>query len=217
MAYTSTVRTHAPPFEAVRLTNSLRDAIGASLLEFRAIPAFSGICYLRYLKKSPRLADFRSVQAIAASARSTITAFLELPETVVANLTMPSFMTLWYCLLMLCKLTVLTPWLDRGGLERSHVRQCILAIVSRFAHISRGDDFWARSTRVISELVPWLDEQLADGNRNPSSVALPHPVDGPQATDSASDESPAGNPLRRSGWDGRVRICSGIRRRSRYM
>jgi len=95
---------------------------GASFLEFKATKAYCGIWYLRYLKKSLGPSDFGPVRPILESARSAVTAFLELPEAVVVHLPLPSFTCLWYCLLLLCKLTVLAPsaiWIDRDELGRS--------------------------------------------------------------------------------------------------
>lgn len=145
--------------------------------------AFAGISYLRYLKKSFGVKDFRSVQAILISARSTITAFLELPDTVVVDLPITSHITVWYSLLILCKLTVLAPstsrniWNDRDELGRSQARQLALAVVNRFGSFSRGGDFWLLTTRVMGSLVPWLDERVEGSNISTGSVTFPHPID----------------------------------------
>jgi len=147
--------------------------------------AFAGVRYLRYLSKSPGPADSRSIHAVLTSARSTVTAFLELPQTVVANLPISSLVTVWYCLLMVCKLTILSPqgsWTDRDFLGRSQARQFVLAVAEKFGLLSKGDDFWLKATRTMGTLVPWLEERLAGGGAGGGSVVLPHPIDGPRPT-----------------------------------
>lgn len=150
--------------------------------------AFAGISYLRYLKKGFGAGDFRSVQVILISARSTITTFLELPSSVAVDLPITSLITVWYCLLIICKLTVLAPlasrntWIDRDELGRSRARQLSLAVVDRFGSLSCGSDFWQLTTRVFCGLIPWLDEKLDASNTDTGSVTFPTPIDGSRAS-----------------------------------
>jgi hypothetical protein len=113
---------------------------------------------------------------------------------------MTAMMSIWYSILILCKLTVLSPQNmlgDRDGLGRSQVRQLILALVNRFRGLSKGEDFWQLALRV-GNLVPWLDEQMDNvQGKVAGSVALPHPIDGPRAEEEAS--SPADTTLMTGG------------------
>ncbi|KAH8888402.1 hypothetical protein GQ53DRAFT_238248 [Thozetella sp. PMI_491] len=162
-----------------------RCIIGASFVEFKAMQAFAGICYLRYLRRNLEPSDLVSVQAIFRSAKAAITAFLELPDSTVVHLPGPSFLTVWYCLLIMAKLTMLAPQNALGDIDalgRSQTRQVTLAVVNRLQLFSRGEDWWATSAR-MAQLVPWLEEYTPGAGTREATVTMPCPSDGPTPAD----------------------------------
>lgn len=144
-------------------------------LELKAIPTYILGHEIRHRNNIFSPNHTSQLQALLSSTHASVSSLLELPLDTIVHLPACSLTTLWYCLLILSKLTLLAPtdvWNEKIGLEKKCVYQLGLDTMKKFGALSTGDDVWANSRRVIGSMLSWLEKHEMS-NLQPSNIE-PH-------------------------------------------
>jgi len=157
--------------------NSDSKVIGTLFLELKAIPTYILGHEIRHRNNIFSPDHTSQLRALLSSTHASVSSLLELPLDTIVHLPACSLTTLWYCLLILSKLTLLAPtdvWNEKIGLEKKSVYQLGLDTMEKFGALSTGDDVWANSRRVIGSMLSWLEKHEMS-NLQPSNIE-PHKV-----------------------------------------
>jgi hypothetical protein len=149
--------------------------IGTLFLELKAIPTYILGHEIRHRNSIFSPNHTSQLRALLSSTHASVSSLLELPLDTIVHLPACSLTTLWYCLLILSKLTLLAPtdvWNEKIGLEKKSVYQLGLDTMKKFGALSTGDDVWANSRRVIGSMLSWLEKHEMS-NLQPSNIE-PH-------------------------------------------
>ena len=120
------------------------------------------------------LDEMNQVENLISSAESFIASFLKsLPEAVV-HLPLSFYTYLWYALLVLSKVLLLSDleWERTTGFGR-RIHGVARAAIEKHGELSRGNDVWANSKRVIGSMISWLEKHQA--SRGPEQRLRNHP------------------------------------------
>ncbi|KAH1964834.1 hypothetical protein KXW14_004711 [Aspergillus fumigatus] len=135
---------------------------------------------------------------IARSAFNIVTVFLASPALVTPNLPMFIYTTIWYGLLVLSKLSLLSDTTTESKVVyNKDVSNLGLAAMQKMETMSRGDNVWDNCRAVIGSMISWLESSRgqpqsmqAPGNTKDAGDAhmlpQPTPEDAPRPTESAA-------------------------------
>ncbi|KAK9557176.1 hypothetical protein V6Z79_005282 [Aspergillus fumigatus] len=135
---------------------------------------------------------------IARSAFNIVTVFLASPALVTPNLPMFIYTTIWYGLLVLSKLSLLSDTATESKVVyNKDVSNLGLAAMQKMETMSRGDNVWDNCRAVIGSMISWLESSRgqpqsmqAPGNTKDAGDAhmlpQPTPEDAPRPTESAA-------------------------------
>ncbi|KAF4262409.1 hypothetical protein KXV58_000774 [Aspergillus fumigatus] len=135
---------------------------------------------------------------IARSAFNIVTVFLASPALVTPNLPMFIYTTIWYGLLVLSKLSLLSDTATESKVVyNKDVSNLGLAAMQKMETMSRGDNVWDNCCAVIGSMISWLESSRgqpqsmqAPGNTKDAGDAhmlpQPTPEDAPRPTESAA-------------------------------
>ncbi|PWY74075.1 hypothetical protein BO83DRAFT_426731 [Aspergillus eucalypticola CBS 122712] len=147
----------------------------------------------------------RRLLRIARSAFNIVTVFLATPTSVTPNLPMFSYTSIWYGLLVLSKLSLLSDAAKEDNSLEVHSRDIHnlgLAAMQKMETISRGKDVWDNCRAVIGSMLSWLEKSRTKSKEiqlhkessrkqeveNPDLLPEPVPEDSPLVTVSAVTE-----------------------------
>ncbi|KAK9613245.1 hypothetical protein V6Z98_009157 [Aspergillus fumigatus] len=135
---------------------------------------------------------------IARSAFNIVTVFLASPALVTPNLPIFIYTTIWYGLLVLSKLSLLSDTATESKVVyNKDVSNLGLAAMQKMETMSRGDNVWDNCRAVIGSMISWLESSRgqpqsmqAPGNTKDAGDAhmlpQPTPEDAPRPTESAA-------------------------------
>lgn len=176
----------------------LLTSIGALRLELNAIPAIV-LGHALSQRDSHHQHNQHRLLRIARSAFNIVTAFLATPASVTPNLPMFSYTSIWYGLLVLSKLSLLSAAAKEDSSLEVHSRDIHnlgLAAMQKMETISRGNDVWDNCRAVIRSMLSWLEKSRTRSKEiqllgetlskqevgNPDPLPEPVPEDSPLAT-----------------------------------
>ncbi|PYI21327.1 hypothetical protein BO99DRAFT_328277 [Aspergillus violaceofuscus CBS 115571] len=139
-------------------------------LELHAIPAIVLGHALRQQKDGHRQYEKQQLLTIARSAFNTVTVFLASPASVTPNLPMFSYTSIWYGLLVLSKLSLLSDTATKGKAVDVHpkdIHNLGLAAMQKMEAMSRQDDVWDNCRAVIGSMLSWLESSRAQPQSTP--------------------------------------------------
>lgn len=125
---------------------------------------------LRQQKDDPRQYEKQQLLTIARSAFNTVTVFLASPASVTPNLPMFSYTSIWYGLLVLSKLSLLSDAATKGkavDVRPKDIHNLGLAAMQKMATMSRNDDVWDKCRAVIGSMLSWLESSRARPHSTP--------------------------------------------------
>ncbi|GLA80568.1 hypothetical protein AtubIFM56815_001392 [Aspergillus tubingensis] len=167
-------------------------------LELNAIPAIV-LGHALSQRDSHHQHNQHRLLRIARSAFNIVTAFLATPASVTPNLPMFSYTSIWYGLLVLSKLSLLSAAAKEDSSLEVHSRDIHnlgLAAMQKMETISRGNDVWDNCRAVIRSMLSWLEKSRTRSKEiqllgetlskqevgNPDPLPEPVPEDSPLAT-----------------------------------
>ncbi|KAE8370355.1 hypothetical protein BDV27DRAFT_79170 [Aspergillus caelatus] len=105
------------------------------------------------------LDEMNQLGNLISSAESVITSFLKSLPEIVVHLPLPFYTYLWYALLVLSKVLLLSDleWEKTTGFGR-RIHGIGRAAIEKHGEVSRGNDVWANSKRVIGSMISWLEK-----------------------------------------------------------
>ncbi|KNG87112.1 hypothetical protein ANOM_005303 [Aspergillus nomiae NRRL 13137] len=105
------------------------------------------------------LDEMDQLDDLISSAESFIASFLEAEPEIAIHLPLSFYTYLWYALLVLSKVLLLSDleWEMTTGLGR-RIHGVALAAIAKHGELSRGNDVWANSKRVIGSMISWLEK-----------------------------------------------------------
>ncbi|KAL4778917.1 hypothetical protein BJX76DRAFT_365716 [Aspergillus varians] len=111
-----------------------------------------------------KLQEMNQLGALTASAHHVVDSFLAAPTSVTVHFPASSYTTIWYCLLVLSKLSLLFRPNDHQaiGVDKKKIHDKGVAIMEKFKDLSQGDDFWASSRSVIVKMLAWLEKSHSE-------------------------------------------------------
>ncbi|GAB1207496.1 hypothetical protein APSETT445_006216 [Aspergillus pseudonomiae] len=172
-------------------------------LELNAIPAIVLGHALRRQRDVHRQYEKQQLLTIARSAFNIVTVFLASPASVTPNLPMFSYTSIWYGLLVLSKLSLLSDAATKGKaveVYNKDIHNLGLAAMQKMEAMSRRNDVWDNCRAVIGSMLSWLEssrtqpqsiqvrgdtsntQDAEDAHMLPQSI----PEDPPRATESAA-------------------------------
>ncbi|KAH8692266.1 hypothetical protein BGW36DRAFT_304239 [Talaromyces proteolyticus] len=127
------------------------------------------------------LQEINHLKTLTTSAHNIISTFLAVPSSVAVHLPASAYMTIWYGLLVLSKLSLLfhpdESQVTSVDNKRTHERA--LAVIQKFEELPPGDNVWTNSIKVVRNLLSWLEKMKAEAQRHvPPSSALMSPSTG---------------------------------------
>ncbi|SPB48801.1 hypothetical protein CAN33_0035750 [Aspergillus niger] len=172
-------------------------------LELNAIPAIVLGHALRRQRDVHHQYEKQQLLTIARSAFNIVTVFLASPASVTPNLPMFSYTSIWYGLLVLSKLSLLSDAATKGKAVEVYNRDIHnlgLAAMQKMEAMSRRNDVWDNCRAVIGSMLSWLessriqpqsiqvrgDTSNTQDAENPHMLPQPIPEDPPRATESAA-------------------------------
>ncbi|KAK9642424.1 hypothetical protein HCH54_007858 [Aspergillus fumigatus] len=185
------------PIHAVS-EDELFQSMGSLRLELNAIPAVVLGRVLRRQGEIHRQYEKDRLLTIARSAFNIVTVFLASPALVTPNLPMFIYTTIWYGLLVLSKLSLLSDTATESKVVyNKDVSNLGLAAMQKMETMSRGDNVWDNCRAVIGSMISWLESSRgqpqsmqAPGNTKDAGDAhmlpQPTPEDAPRPTESAA-------------------------------
>ncbi|KAL2869453.1 uncharacterized protein BJX67DRAFT_379007 [Aspergillus lucknowensis] len=134
-------------------------------IELGAVPALVLGRILRYRSDVFQLRNLNLLESLTASSQKTIDTFVVVPSTTAIHLPVPTYGTIWYCLLMLAKLCLLfsSEEAQKFGVDKSTVQKNGVAIIAKFKELTIGDDVWANSIKVVERMLSWLEKASTEG------------------------------------------------------
>ena len=179
----------------------LLTSIGALRLELNAIPAIV-LGHALSQRDSHHQHNQHRLLRIARSAFNIVTAFLATPASVTPNLPMFSYTSIWYGLLVLSKLSLLSAAATEDKSLEVHSRDIHnlgLAAMQKMETMSRGNDVWDNCRAVTGSMLSWLEKsrtksqgiQLPRETSRKEEVENPDPLPGPVPEDSPLVTEPA--------------------------
>lgn len=130
-------------------------------LDLQAIPTYILGHEMRHRNSISGSSDTGQLCFLLRSTYSSVSSLLELPLDTMVHLPLSSHTTLWYCLLILSKLTLLSStdvWDEKAGFKKEDVYQLGLDVMTKFRALSIGDDVWANSGRVVGSMLSWFEK-----------------------------------------------------------
>ncbi|KAB8265736.1 hypothetical protein BDV32DRAFT_158089 [Aspergillus pseudonomiae] len=105
------------------------------------------------------LDEMDQLDDLISSAESFIASFLEIVPGIAIHLPLSFYTYLWYALLVLSKVLLLSDlgWERTTGLGR-RIHGVALAAIEQHGELSRGNDVWANTKRVIGSMISWLEK-----------------------------------------------------------
>ncbi|RDK39947.1 hypothetical protein M752DRAFT_219744 [Aspergillus phoenicis ATCC 13157] len=172
-------------------------------LELNAIPAIVLGHALRRQRDVHHQYEKQQLLTIARSAFNIVTVFLASPASVTPNLPMFSYTSIWYGLLVLSKLSLLSDAATKGKAVEVYNRDIHnlgLAAMQKMEAMSRRNDVWDNCRAVIGSMLSWLessriqpqsiqvrgDTSNTQDAENPHMLPQPIPEDPPRATECAA-------------------------------
>ncbi|RAH46053.1 uncharacterized protein BO95DRAFT_431598 [Aspergillus brunneoviolaceus CBS 621.78] len=153
-----------------RLVQKIQCNTWALRLELNAMPAIVLGHALRQQKDDPRQYEKQQLLTIARSAFNTVTVFLASPASITPNLPMFSYTSIWYGLLVLSKLSLLSDAATKGkavDVRPKDIHNLGLAAMQKMATMSRNDDVWDKCRAVIGSMLSWLESSRARPHSTP--------------------------------------------------
>ncbi|KAL2846885.1 hypothetical protein BJY01DRAFT_263211 [Aspergillus pseudoustus] len=151
--------------EAETLLSSLTSDKDWSLrIEIVATPALVLGHALRRRSDVFGLRAANQLGVLTKSAHTTVDLFIATPPSVCMCLPASAYGTIWYCLLMLAKLSLLFP-ADEGracGVDDATIRAAALRVNGKLQTMSIGDDVWRNAVSVQEKMLAWLERAGAD-------------------------------------------------------
>ncbi|OGM50199.1 hypothetical protein ABOM_001116 [Aspergillus bombycis] len=171
--------------------------------ELKAIPAIVLGHALRQQRDVHRQYEKQQRLTIARSAFNIVMIFLASPASVTPNLPMFSYTSIWYGLLVLSKLSLLSDTATRGKaveVYNKDIHNLGLAAMQKMEAMSRRNDVWDNCRTVIGSMLSWLESsrtqpqsvQVRGDTSNTQDAEnahmLPQPIPEypPRATESAA-------------------------------
>ncbi|KAL2855589.1 hypothetical protein BJX68DRAFT_263947 [Aspergillus pseudodeflectus] len=110
------------------------------------------------------LRDANQLSVLTKSAHTIIDMFLAIPPSVAVCLPSSAYGTIWYCLLILAKLSLLFPPAEGRifGVDYPTIRTASLGIKAKVQALSIGDDVWHNSVAVQEKMLSWLERAGSD-------------------------------------------------------
>ncbi|BCS10460.1 hypothetical protein ALUC_31277A [Aspergillus luchuensis] len=164
-------------------------------LELNAIPAIV-LGHALSQRDSHHQYNQHRLLRIARSAFNIATVFLATPTSVAPNLPMFSYTSIWYGLLVLSKLSLLSDAVTGDKTVEVHSRDIHnlgLAAMQKMETMSRGNDVWDNCRAVVGSMLSWLEKsrtrsrevQVHEEQSRKQEVENPDPL--PEAV---SEDSP---------------------------
>ncbi|RAH72239.1 uncharacterized protein BO66DRAFT_469949 [Aspergillus aculeatinus CBS 121060] len=122
------------------------------------------------LNAMPAIYEKQQLLTIARSAFNTVTVFLASPASVTPNLPMFSYTSIWYGLLVLSKLSLLSDAATKGkavDVRPKDIHNLGLAAMQKMETMSRNDDVWDNCRAVIGSMLSWLESSRARPHSTP--------------------------------------------------
>ncbi|GIC85833.1 uncharacterized protein Aud_001673 [Aspergillus udagawae] len=154
-------------------------------LELNAIPAIVLGHTLRRQRDIHRQYEKEQLVTIARSAFNIVTVFLASPASVTPNLPMFSYTSIWYGLLVLSKLSLLSDAATEGkavGVHNKDIHNLGLAAMQKMEAMSRRNDVWDNCRAVIGSMLSWLESSRVQ----PQSIQVRGDISHTQDPENAS-------------------------------
>ncbi|KIA75564.1 hypothetical protein HK57_00667 [Aspergillus ustus] len=151
--------------EAETLLSSLTSENDWSLrLEIIATPALVLGHALRRRSDVFGLRAANQLGVLTKSAHTIVDLFISIPPAVCMSLPASAYGTIWYCLLMLAKLSLLFPAGEgrEFGIDDATIRAAALGVNAKLQVLSVGDDVWCNAVSVQEKMLAWLERAGAD-------------------------------------------------------
>ncbi|KAJ0416239.1 hypothetical protein BJY00DRAFT_238069 [Aspergillus carlsbadensis] len=110
------------------------------------------------------LRDANQLDVLTKSAHNIIDMFLIMPSSVAVCLPSSSYGTIWYCLLLLAKLSLLFPAAEGRilGVDYPTIRTAALGVIAKLQSLSVGEDVWHNAVAVQEKMLSWLERAGSD-------------------------------------------------------
>ncbi|GFF32921.1 hypothetical protein IFM46972_03712 [Aspergillus udagawae] len=154
-------------------------------LELNAIPAMVLGHTLRRQSDIHRQYEKEQLLTIARSSFNIVTVFLASPASVTPNLPMFSYTSIWYGLLVLSKLSLLSDAATEGkavGVHNKDIHNLGLAAMQKMEAMSRRNDVWDNCRAVIGSMLSWLESSRVQ----PQSIQVRGDISHTQDLENAS-------------------------------
>ncbi|RDW89901.1 Zn(II)2Cys6 transcription factor domain-containing protein [Aspergillus mulundensis] len=152
-----------------------------------------------------KLQEMNQLEALTESAHHVVDTFLAAPVSVAAHLSAPAYATIWYCLLVLSKLSILFhPNEHRAiGVDKKRIHDIGVAIMAKFKELAPEngkENFWARSSNVIANMLAWLQRSNGNASGNSQPISVGHDTLGKPGSDASQDHEPKSSLAQQAVW-----------------
>ncbi|KAL3478354.1 hypothetical protein BJX99DRAFT_108027 [Aspergillus californicus] len=142
-------------------------------IELLATPALILGQALSHRRDVFKLQELNKLHLLTTSAFQVVDTWLEIPSTVAMHLPANAYNTIWYCMLALCKLSLLfdSDSTETVAVGKKNIYERGVAIIQRFEEMSRSEDVWLNSKEVVGTMLAWL-ERTSSGAENQRGPAV---------------------------------------------
>ncbi|KAL4995126.1 hypothetical protein BDV10DRAFT_137557 [Aspergillus recurvatus] len=139
-----------------------------------------------------KLQEINQLEALTESAQYVVKTFLAAPVSVAGHLPASAYATVWYCLLVLSKLTILfhpdehqALGVNKEGLH--HIGVGVMAKFKKLVPEIGENNFWTSSRNVIATMLAWLEKSDGNGSCHLQTNSAGRDSHGKPITDPSQD------------------------------